>query len=92
MESYCINNNKERRSFWNKLVAAVPETTLQSVLATFPLPIAQIIKLHYQEGYALKEIASSKKKSISVIRNCRNRGIFLLYQAFSENITVIQKP
>lgn len=78
-----FNSNKERVAYWERLVKEYPEAELNQAFETLKLDTAKVIKLCYQQQYSLKEIAVIMNRSITVIRNHHNRGIYKLYRYFN---------
>ncbi len=75
-----LNTNKDRRAFWESLAGEKGEKDLQAALSQIDPTSARVLKWHYIEGKSLKEITHLLNRSISIVRNHHNRGIFQLQQ------------
>lgn len=78
-----FNSNKERKAYWEKLVKEYPEAKIDQAFDTLKPDTAKVIKLCYQQQYSLKEIGVIMCRSMTVIRNHHNRGIYKLYRYFN---------
>ena len=75
-----LNTNKDRRAFWESLAGDKDGMTLSAALSAIDPTSARVLTWHYTEGYSLKEITTLLNRSISIVRNHHNRGIFQLQQ------------
>jgi DNA-directed RNA polymerase specialized sigma24 family protein len=78
-----FNSNKERETYWKTLVTTCSATELEKAINTLKTDTAKVIDQRYRKGHSLKEIALNMKRSITVIRNHHNRGIYKLYRYFN---------
>jgi DNA-directed RNA polymerase specialized sigma24 family protein len=85
MERSILNTNKQRESFWQELVHKTSSEEFRNGLSAIDPISARVLKWHYMEGYSLQEIVQLLGKSISIVRNHHNRGIFELQKYFIES-------
>ena len=78
-----FNSNKERKAYWERLVKEYPVTEIDQAFNTLKPDTAEVVRLCYQQHYSLKEITVIMNRSITVIRNHHNRGIYKLYRYFN---------
>ncbi len=78
-----FNSNKERKVYWERLMKDHPVSEINQALNTLKPDTAKVVKLCYRQQYSLKEIAAIMNRSITVIRNHHNRGIYKLYRYFN---------
>ncbi len=78
-----FNSNKERRFYWESLNISYSNEEMDKALATLKSDTSKVLQLHYLHKYSLKEIAKLLNRSIAVIRNHHNRGIYKLYRHFN---------
>jgi DNA-directed RNA polymerase specialized sigma24 family protein len=79
-----FNTNKERRAFWEKITREHSPEKIEEALDILAPDTARVLRLHYQQLYTLTQIVPLINRSISVVRNHHNRGIFRLGQYFGE--------
>ena len=77
-----LNSNKQRREFWEKVAGENENGWLEQALLAIDPTSAQVLTWHYIDGYSFKEITDLLHRSISIVRNHHNRGIFELQQYF----------
>jgi RNA polymerase sigma factor (sigma-70 family) len=82
MNSRPLNTNNARQDFWKNSKSEVPDRTFNEALKSLHPVSALVLRLRYEEDYELNEIAQIIGKSISIVRNHHNRGIFKLQQFF----------
>ena len=82
--SVSLNNNKQRGETWKKWEDEAPTAIFEEGLNSLQPVTAQVLKLHYKDGHTFKEITSIINKSMAIVRNHHNRGIFKLNQYFEE--------
>ena len=75
-----LNNNKDRRRFWESLAAATNGAGLQRALASIDPTSAMVLRWYYTQGKSFTEITMLLNRSMSIVRNHHNRGIFQLQQ------------
>jgi DNA-directed RNA polymerase specialized sigma24 family protein len=85
-----FNSNNERKAYWETLIKEYSPAQLERAFNSLKVDTAKVIDLRYRQQYSMKEIAIIMNRSITVIRNHHNRGIYKLYRFFnpysSENI------
>lgn len=79
-----FKSNKDRRKYWEHMISNYSQKEIQEAFATLKPDTARVLDLHYRSNYPLKEIGTYMNRSISVIRNHHNRGIFQLHRYFGE--------
>lgn len=77
-----LHNNKQRRAYWEQLTSEHTPAIIEQALKTLPTDTAQVLRWRYAEGHALKDIVLLLGKSISIVRNHHNLGMFRLFQHF----------
>ena len=82
MQITSLNTNKQRKELWETWVSEWPGSSLEQGLNSLHPVTAHVLRLHYQQGHSLKDIASIIGKSMPIVRNHHNRGIFKLNQFF----------
>jgi RNA polymerase sigma factor (sigma-70 family) len=87
MQHSGLNNNKDRRKFWESMADEKGDKTLQEALSKIDPTSAQVLTWHYIDGYSFKEIAALLNRSISIVRNHHNRGMFELQQYYINGLT-----
>lgn len=95
MDATGLNNNKDRRKFWTTMVQEFQPSVVEQALSTLPPDTAYVLRLHYREGHPLKNVSSIIGKSLPVVRNHHNRGIFklrcyFLSERYQQTITGIK--
>ncbi|HLX92976.1 MAG TPA: sigma factor-like helix-turn-helix DNA-binding protein [Puia sp.] len=85
-----FNSNKERSAYWEEMCRQYSESAVKQAIDSLKQDTQEVLHLHYGKGHSLSEIATIMNKSITVIRNHHNRGIFKLHRYFnrdaSENV------
>ncbi len=79
-----FNTNTERRAYWEKINRENSSEKIEEALNSLPTDTTKVLRLHYQQLHTLKEIAPIIQRSISIVRNHHNRGIYLLGQYFHD--------
>ena len=82
-----FNSNKERREYWGLVQSKYPAIEIVKALRTLKPDAAKVLILHYRQNYSFNEITIIMQKSITVIRNHHNRGIYKLYRHFNPRST-----
>jgi DNA-directed RNA polymerase specialized sigma24 family protein len=82
-----FNSNKERKTYWEMLIEKYNSDEIEKAIAALKPDTARVICLHYRQHYSLKEITTIMNRSITVIRNHHNRGIYKLYRYFNPNVS-----
>ncbi len=82
-----FNSNKERREYWQLIQTEYPVVELEKALQTLKPDALKVLTLHYHQNYSFNEITIIMQKSITVIRNHHNRGIYKLYRHFNPRST-----
>lgn len=82
MKTLPLNTYKERKKCWQEINARVQPDELEKGLSSLHPDTALVLRLHYQQEYSLQEIVPLLGRSISIVRNHHNRGIFQLQQYF----------
>jgi DNA-directed RNA polymerase specialized sigma24 family protein len=78
-----LNSYKERKACWEMLQEKYSTTDMKKAFNTLKPDCAKVLRLHYDEHYPLSEITSIINRSITVVRNHHNRGIYKLYRYFN---------
>lgn len=78
-----FNSNEERRLYWAQANQQYPAKKIEEALATMKPDTANVLRLHYHQGMTLKEIGAHINRSMTVVRNHHNRGIYLLHKYLS---------
>ena len=78
----------DRHQVWLLLKQWVPKAEFSAVLEDLNSTTSQVLGMAYEQGYSLAEISEKIGKSVSVIRNHRNKGIFKLKQHFREQLEI----
>lgn len=78
-----FNSNKERKAYWERLIKDYSNAEINKAFDNLKTDTAKVVRLCYQQQYSLKEIAVIMNRSITVIRNHHNRGIYKLYRYFN---------
>lgn len=82
MKRVSLNTNRQRKLFWQELLeTALPDEIEQGLKSINPTS-ARVLKWRYLEGHDFPAIVSLLGKSISIVRNHHNRGIFELQKYF----------
>lgn len=84
--------NQKRRKFWQELVNHFPPDEVEKTLSAIDPISAQVLKWHYNDCHKLSEIVSLLNKSISIVRNHHNRGIFELRQYMAQRKCTATNP
>ncbi|OSZ77202.1 hypothetical protein CAP36_12370 [Chitinophagaceae bacterium IBVUCB2] len=84
--------NQKRRKFWQELVESLTPEEVEKALASINPVSAQVLKWHYYDCNKLSEIVTLLNKSISIVRNHHNRGIFELRQYTSQRKCSAKNP
>lgn len=82
-----FNSNKERREYWELIQTKYPVNEIEKALLKLKPDAAKVLTLYYRQDFSFKEITFIMKKSITVIRNHHNRGIYKLYRHFNPRST-----
>lgn len=83
-----MNRKDNRYITWKILVQKVPEERFSLALSSLSESISTVLRMYYSENRSVAEIANDIGKSISVVRNHRNKGIFLLEKEFPEYLEI----
>lgn len=78
-----FNTNKERRQYWEELQARHSKEEMEKAMATLKPDAVRVLRLHYFDGHSFDAITQLMERSITVIRNHHNRGIYKLHQYFN---------
>lgn len=84
-----FNSNKERRAYWEELHEKYSAFQLEEAFSTLKPDAQKVLRLHYEQGLPIKEIAQQINRSLTVVRNHHNRGIYKLYRYFNPRATEI---
>ena len=82
MQNSGLNSNKQRKEFWQQLIHEEQAEELEKGLVSIHPDSARVLRWHYTDEYSLQEIVTLLGRSISIVRNHHNRGIFELQQYF----------
>lgn len=83
MKELTLNNNRERRHYWEFSIGQFSASTIDTALRALKPEMGEILDLHYRKGYSLLQISTMMGRSISQIRNYHNRGIYRIYRFFN---------
>lgn len=75
-----FTSNEERRLYWAQATRQHSAKQIEAALATMKPDTAHVLRLHYYQGLTLKEIGVQINRSMTVVRNHHNRGIYLLHR------------
>jgi DNA-directed RNA polymerase specialized sigma24 family protein len=81
-----LNSYKERKACWEMLQREYSSAELEKAFNTLKPDCAKVLQLHYRDNYPLNEITSIINRSITVVRNHHNRGIYKLYRYFNPRV------
>lgn len=70
---------------WLFLKDRVPSGEFSAALEGLDSTTSRVLIMAYEQGYSIGKIAKDIGKSVSVIRNHRNKGIFKLKQQFEKH-------
>jgi DNA-directed RNA polymerase specialized sigma24 family protein len=84
-----FNSNKERREYWKLVQTKYSLMEINKAMLTLKPEAAKVLSLHYQQNHSFKDISEIMQKSITIIRNHHNRGIYKLYRYFNPRVTEI---
>ncbi len=84
MQKFAINTNKQRKAFWEELTKQIPSAELEKALATIDPTDARVLRWHYMDGHRFPQIVTLLNRSISIVRNHHNRGIYYLQEYFQD--------
>ncbi|MGC4233244.1 MAG: sigma factor-like helix-turn-helix DNA-binding protein [Niabella sp.] len=79
-----LNNNKERQAWWRAMNRMYSKQQVNTAISMLPPDMQQVIRLHYEQGVPLPEIALMLKGSMTVIRTRQVMGIYKLWQYFGK--------
>lgn len=79
-----LNSNKERLAYWNLAVEKYTAREIEEALQSMQPGTARVLQLHYAMKYPLKDVAKIINRSMTIVRNHQNRGIYKLYKYFEE--------
>lgn len=82
MKKSGLNSNKKRKEFWQNLIRDEPVSELEKGLNSIDPTSAKVLRWHYTDGHSFRQIEELLNRSISIVRNHHNRGIFELQQYF----------
>ena len=82
-----FDNNEQRRAFWHQMIEKYSPAEIEEALNTLHPDAARVLQLHYLMKYPLKDIGKIVNRSMTVVRNHHNRGIFKLHQYFERRNT-----
>lgn len=77
-----FNSNKERRAFWEEMHKKYSAAQINAALETLKPDSVKVLLLHYSDGHGLPQIAVLMQRSVTVIRDHHNRGIYKLHKYF----------
>jgi len=86
MKSSGLNTNELRKAYWHSLVREESNIAFEQALAAIDQTSAQVLRWLYVDGYSFKEITVLLNRSISIVRNHHNRGMFQLQQYFQHSV------
>jgi DNA-directed RNA polymerase specialized sigma24 family protein len=78
-----FDSNTERKAYWELIHSQYTASQLQEAMRTLKPDAQRVLDLHYNQQYSLQEITVLVNRSISVVRNHHNRGIYKLYRYFN---------
>ena len=80
-----LNTTKEKKEYFNKLIREYSTNEISDAMQSLNKDTSKVLELHFEKGHSLQAISGIMNRSISVIRNHYNRGIFKLYKYFNPN-------
>ncbi len=84
-----FNSNNERRAYWKLMGERYSREQIEEAFRDLKPDTERVIRLHYEKGNSLKEIGQIINRSLTVVRNHHNRGIYKLYRHFNPRSTEI---
>lgn len=78
-----FNSNKERKAYWEMIESMYPVEELNRAMDTLKEDTKKVLCLHYRQKYSLVQITKLINRSITVVRNHHNRGIYKIYRYFN---------
>lgn len=82
-----LNNNLQRKKYWEYLYREKTPPELQRALSAIHPTSAKVLLWHYRDGHSFDAIRGLLGRSISIVRNHHNRGLFELQQYFHKQQT-----
>ena len=79
-----LNNNKQRQAWWQAMNRMYSEEQINEAISTLLPDMQQVIRLHYEQGIPLQEIAHTLERSMTAIRTRQVMGIYKLWQYFGK--------
>ncbi|HMR82863.1 MAG TPA: sigma factor-like helix-turn-helix DNA-binding protein [Niabella sp.] len=78
-------DNKQRQAFWQQMMQQYTAAEVEKALHTLPVEVEKVLRLYYFNAMSFSDIADKMDRSISVIYNHHNRGIYKLWQYFNQS-------
>lgn len=75
-----LNTIAQRKEFWETLTRENGMEWMTQALTSIDPVNAKVLTWHYVDGYSFSEITLLLQRSISIVRNHHNIGIFQLQQ------------
>lgn len=79
-----FDNNKERRAYWALVVEKYTAAEIEEALLSMQPDTSRVLQLHYLMKHPLKDIAVIINRSLTIVYNHHNRGIYKLYKHFNK--------
>ena len=68
-----------------QIAEEITSEQMKKAISTLPASTEMVIRLRYEQGKSLDEICILLNKSISIIRNHHNRGLFLVQKFYTKS-------
>jgi len=79
-----LNNNKERRAWWEAMHRRYAQPEIEAAIATLPPGMQQVLRLHYEQNIPLQQITVLLQRNMTTIRTRQAMGIYKLWQYFGK--------
>ena len=83
MQEWYLNNNRERRKYWEYSTQRFSPAQIDRGLRSLKPDMQKVLDLYYRKGYTFSQISELMRRTIGQIRNHHNRGIYKLYRYFN---------
>lgn len=80
---YGLNTARKKNEYWERIVND-DRKYLNEAIESLKPETAEVIRLYYFEHKSMLDICLIIDKSISIVRNHYNRGMFLIYHYIEE--------
>jgi DNA-directed RNA polymerase specialized sigma24 family protein len=83
LKIHLLNSYQQRKAYWEKLLNEVGINEIEHALSNVQADTTRVLRWHYLDNYTFKEIAHLLNRSISIVRNHHDRGVYKLHKHFS---------